>query len=72
MRELDLQKYVVTGQAMHRMQERENVEAELFEAVVGSLYVEGGLDLARSWYFKHFPLQVAKHRRGPSDDQVPA
>jgi len=46
------------GEAMNEGKGRETILADLFEAVMGALYLDGGVEAARLFFFTHFEKQV--------------
>lgn len=42
------------GESMNQGKGRDSILADLFEAVLGAIYLDGGLDEARRFFFSHF------------------
>ena len=53
------------GEAMNQGKGRETVLADLFEAVMGAIYLDGGLEETRLFFFRHFEEQVLKIVKTP-------
>lgn len=53
---LELDRYILLGRGerMNGGRGRESILADLFEAVIGAIYLDGGLDAARRFLFKNF------------------
>lgn len=58
---LDIEKYVLLGRGerISNGRGRESILADLFEAVVGAIYLDGGLEAARSFFFTKFNEEIA-------------
>ncbi len=48
------------GEQMNQGKGRESILADLFEALVGALYLDQGLESVRSFFFSHFKTEVDK------------
>jgi len=46
------------GERMNDGRGRESILADLFEAIIGAIYLDGGLEEARKFLFKNFSLQI--------------
>ncbi len=46
------------GEQMNRGKGRDSILADLFEALIGALYLDQGLEGARSFFFSHFEEEV--------------
>jgi len=57
---LDLAQYVLLGKGekMNEGRGRETIMADLFEALVGAVYVDGGLEAARTVFWLHFEEEI--------------
>lgn len=58
--QLNLSDYVLLGKG-ERSNEgrgRETILADLFEAVMGAIYLDGGLEAAKNFFFSHFEKKV--------------
>lgn len=54
--QLDLEKYILLGKGerINAGRGRETILADLFEAIIGAIYLDGGLEEAKQFLFKHF------------------
>lgn len=57
---LGIEQYLLLGKGerMNRGKGRESILADLFEAVVGALYLDQGLNVVRTFFFSHFQGDV--------------
>jgi ribonuclease-3 len=57
---LDLESYILMGKGERRSYSRgrESILADLFEAIIGAIYLDGGLDAARKFLFKNFSKEI--------------
>ncbi len=57
---LDVEKYLLLGKGerMNDGRGRESILADLFEAILGAIYLDGGLDAARRFLFKNFSKEI--------------
>lgn len=66
MRQLELEEELLLGkgEAANVGRGRDRILADLFEAIVGAIYLDGGLDGAKSFFLSHFVghLEQAIHR----------
>lgn len=64
---LDIARYVLLGRGerMNDGRGRETILADLFEALIGAIYLDGGLEAARQFFFHHFSLAVEEHLKQP-------
>lgn len=62
LRKIDLVRFLMVGrgESMNEGKGRETILADLFEAVIGAIYLDGGLESARQFFFKHFKEEVMK------------
>lgn len=60
LQKIDLEKFLMVGkgESMNEGKGRETILADLFEAVIGAIYLDGGLEPARSFFFDHFEKEV--------------
>jgi ribonuclease-3 len=56
LQKLDLGRYVLLGRGerMNPGRGRETILSDLFEALVGAIYLDGGIEKARRFFFHHF------------------
>lgn len=57
---LELENFLLLGrgEAMNEGKGRSTILADLFEAVMGALYLDGGVEVARQFFFNHFESEV--------------
>lgn len=57
---LNLEKYLLLGKGerINAGRGRESILADLFEALVGAVYIDGGLDEAKKFLFKNFSQEI--------------
>lgn len=53
------------GERMNDGRGRESILADLFEAIVGAIYLDGGFEAARDFLFNHFALEIESILRTP-------
>jgi ribonuclease III len=60
MRKLDLEKFLMLGkgEATNVGRGRDRILADLFEALIGAIYVDGGLEAADRFFFTHFKEEL--------------
>lgn len=59
---LDVSKYLLLGKGerMNDGRGRESILADFFEALVGAIYLDGGLESVRVFLFKNFAVEIEK------------
>ncbi|MCB1136566.1 MAG: ribonuclease III [Chlamydiia bacterium] len=64
---LGIEHYVLLGKGerLNQGRGRDSIRADLFEALVGAIYLDGGLDAARGFIFKNFSKQIDAVMRQP-------
>jgi len=64
---LDLEKYLLLGKGerMNDGRGRESILADLFEAIIGAIYLDGGIEAARRFIFKNFTPEIEKILKTP-------
>lgn len=57
---LDIASYILLGKGerMNDGRGRESILADLFEAIIGAIYLDGGLEAARNFLFRNFTPQI--------------
>jgi ribonuclease-3 len=57
---LDVERYILLGKGekMNDGRGRESILADLFEAVIGAIYLDGGLDSSRNFLFNNFSEEM--------------
>jgi ribonuclease-3 len=65
--QLDIEKYILLGKGerLSGGRGRDTILADLFEAVIGAIYIDGGLDAARKFLFKNFSKDIEKILKTP-------
>lgn len=53
------------GERLNEGKGRETILADLFEAIVGAIYLDGGIEAARSFIFSHFSVQFEQIIKSP-------
>lgn len=64
---LDLTPYILLGKGerMNDGRGRDSILADLFEAIVGAIYLDGGIEAARQFLFRHFSIQFESILKTP-------
>jgi ribonuclease-3 len=64
---LDLGKYLLLGKGerMNDGRGRESILADLFEAIIGAIYLDGGLDAAKAFLFTNFNEEISRILQTP-------
>lgn len=64
---LDIASYVLLGKGerMNDGRGRESILADLFEAIIGAIYLDGGLKAAEDFLFRNFALQIEEILKTP-------
>ena len=57
---LDLDMYLLLGKGerMHKGRGRESILADLFEAIIGAIFLDGGIEAARNFLFGNFSTEI--------------
>ncbi len=65
--QLDVAGYVLLGKGerMNDGRGRETIIADLFEALIGAIYLDGGMDAAKQFFFSHFSAKIEEHLKQP-------
>ncbi|QVL57458.1 MAG: ribonuclease III [Simkaniaceae bacterium] len=60
LQKIDLERFLMVGkgESMNEGKGRGTILADLFEAIIGAIYLDGGIDVARSFFFDHFMDEV--------------
>ena|SRR3990167_4934301 len=53
------------GELINKGQQKESIQADLFEALLGAIYLDGGLESAKIFFWKHFQEEVELSLRHP-------
>lgn len=64
---LDVASYILLGKGerMNDGRGRESILADLFEAIIGAIYLDGGLEAAKNFLFKNFSSQIEQILQTP-------
>ncbi len=64
---LDLGKYILLGKGekMNDGRGRDTILADLFEAIIGAVYLDGGVEAAKHFLFGHFSAEIAETLKQP-------
>lgn len=64
---LDLEKYLLLGKGeqMNDGRGRDSILADLFESLIGAIYLDGGMDAARLFLFKNFSKEIEEILKTP-------
>jgi ribonuclease-3 len=54
------------GESMNDGRGRETIMADLFEALIGAIYLDGGIEEVKTFFFRHFELQIQAHLSMPN------
>lgn len=54
------------GERMNAGRGRETILADFFEALIGAIYLDGGLEITRKFFFQHFSHELQERLRTPS------
>jgi ribonuclease-3 len=67
MQSLDIASYVLLGKGerMNDGRGRESIMADLFEAIIGAIYLDGGLEAAKNFLFHNFTSQIESILKTP-------
>jgi len=60
LKKLDLDRFLMVGkgESMNAGKGRDTIIADLFEAIIGAIYLDGGIKAVRSFFFDNFEQQV--------------
>lgn len=60
LQKMDLEKFLMVGkgESMNEGKGRGTILADLFEAIIGALYLDGGIEAARTFFFDNFKSDV--------------
>ncbi|CCB90626.1 Ribonuclease 3 [Waddlia chondrophila 2032/99] len=64
---LDLEQYLLLGKGeqMNDGRGRDSILADLFESLIGAIYLDGGMDAARLFLFKNFSKEIEEILKTP-------
>ena len=63
-----LETYVLMGkgESMNEGKGRASIQADLFEALIGAIYLDGGMEAARTFFFEHYKKDVLEIIASPT------
>lgn len=53
------------GEKMQDGRSKESIQADLFEALLAAVYLDGGMDAAKEFFWKHFSEEIAEFVQKP-------
>ncbi len=61
LQKLDVEQYILLGKGerMNDGRGRDSITADLFEAIIGAIFLDGGLEAAKAFIFKNFSEDIA-------------
>lgn len=61
LKKINLEPFLMVGkgESMNEGKGRGTILADLFEAIIGALYLDGGVEAARSFFFDHFNEEIS-------------
>jgi ribonuclease-3 len=64
---LEISQFVLLGKGerMNDGRGRETILADLFEALIGAIYLDGGIEAAKHFFLSHFSDKLAEHLKKP-------
>ncbi len=67
LQKMDIAKHILLGKGerMNDGRGRESILADLFEAIIGAIYLDGGLEAARHFIFNNFSQEIKKTLETP-------
>ena len=67
LKDLDLEKYILLGKGEQiTSRGRKNILADIFEAIIAAIYLDGGYQKAKDFILKHFESKFKKRIKAPS------
>lgn len=65
--QLQITQYILLGKGerMNDGKGRETIYADLFEALIGAIYLDGGLEVTKRFFFSHFSQILEEHLKRP-------
>lgn len=67
---LDVEKHILLGKGerMNDGRGRESILADLFEAIIGAIFLDGGIEAARSFIFNNFSNEISEILKTPLEN----
>ncbi len=53
------------GEKMQDGRSKESIQADLFEALLAAIYLDGGMEAAKQFFWTHFSEEIAQHVQKP-------
>lgn len=65
--QLDVSKYILLGRGeqLNDGRGRDTILADLFEALIGAIYLDGGIEAIKQFFLDHYALHVTTHLERP-------
>lgn len=64
--QLGIAEYLIVGKGEMKVDRSVSLHADLFEAIVGAIYLDGGVEPARTFLFSHFEKEMLSTIESPS------
>ncbi len=67
---LDITNYLLLGKGekLNDGRGRDTIHSDLFETIIGAIYLDGGLEAARKFFFKNFSHDIAEILKTPTQN----
>jgi len=67
LKKLDLSEYILLGkgETMSKGRNKESIQADFFEALLGALFLDGGLEAAKTFFWHHFKEEIEDRVKKP-------
>lgn len=68
MQKIEISSFILMGKGelLNEGKARESIQADVFEALIGAIYLDGGLESARRFFFGHFHSEMHKLLEKPA------
>jgi ribonuclease III len=53
------------GEKMNDGKKKESIQSDLFEAIMGAIYLDGGLDAVKQFFWSHFTSEIEENLKEP-------
>lgn len=66
-KKIDIIEFILLGKGekMNSGRSKESIQADLFEAVLAAIYLDGGMDAAKTFYWSHFTEEITSCLKDP-------